>query len=508
MLTGDTRMLRWILVFSTVIALTACGTKKGTTDGEVRGGLYPMATMAGYGFIDSTGRVVIEPQFTQVTDVWVDGLMSVSLGELFGLVDANGHVVLPPTQVRQVFPEVAFRNGLARAETDTGLGFINRRGDFVIPAMFSNTYGFNEGVAPVRDFNKRWGYIDTTGTWVIEPQFDEVTPFTDGLAVFERDRKWGIINRSGRILLEDHPHPLVPFSKGIVRFSPRSEGWGLIDTTGRVVMPKGHRIVELPVGPLARFAVGELWGVVNTDGKVVADAIYSAVKFTPQSNIWVTTTDGLWGLMDRDGNWILRPQFDLVSLNLREAVWYKKDNRWGLVTLEGKILTEPKFAHVKMFTEGVAGVTVDGNLWGVIDSTGTMITEPKFEWIGPFHEGLAWFNVDGVENEYGVYDGGKWGYTDKYGNVVIEPEPYDRVGNFSSGMAPVKLHELWGAIDRTGRVIIEPFHDNLEIYGDLIRVLDRKAGLYETGYLNRYGRWVWSPEHSKTYVTPSVPSGR
>jgi hypothetical protein len=501
-------MLRWILVFSTVIALTACGTKKGTTDGEVRGGLYPMATMAGYGFIDSTGRVVIEPQFTQVTDVWVDGLMSVSLGELFGLVDANGHVVLPPTQVRQVFPEVAFRNGLARAETDTGLGFINRHGDFVIPAMFSNTYGFNEGVAPVRDFNKRWGYIDTTGTWVIEPQFDEVTPFTDGLAVFERDRKWGIINRSGRILLEDHPHPLVPFSKGIVRFSPRSEGWGLIDTTGRVVMPKGHRIVELPVGPLARFAVGELWGVVNTDGKVVADAIYSAVKFTPQSNIWVTTTDGLWGLMDRDGNWILRPQFDLVSLNLREAVWYKKDNRWGLVTLEGKILTEPKFAHVKMFTEGVAGVTVDGNLWGVIDSTGTMITEPKFEWIGPFHEGLAWFNVDGVENEYGVYDGGKWGYTDKYGNVVIEPVPYDRVGNFSSGMAPVKLHDLWGAIDKTGRVIIEPFHDNLEIYGDLIRVRDRKAGIFETGYLNRYGQWVWSPEQSKTYVSPSVPSGR
>ncbi|HDS73920.1 MAG TPA: WG repeat-containing protein, partial [Firmicutes bacterium] len=189
--TGDLRMARWILVFSAVIALAACSGDKGTTEGEVRGGLYPMATMAGYGFIDSTGRVVIEPQFMQVTDEWVDGLMSVSIGELYGLVDTSGRIVLPPTQIRQVFPEISFRNGLARAETDTGIGFINRRGDFVIPARFSNTYGFNEGVAPVRDMEKRWGYIDTTGAWVIEPQFDDVTPFTDGLAVFQKDRKWG-----------------------------------------------------------------------------------------------------------------------------------------------------------------------------------------------------------------------------------------------------------------------------------------------------------------------------
>lgn len=38
-----------------------------------------------------------------------------------------------------------------------------------------------EGLAPVQVDN-RWGFIDTNGRFVINPQFDRAEPFAEGLA--------------------------------------------------------------------------------------------------------------------------------------------------------------------------------------------------------------------------------------------------------------------------------------------------------------------------------------
>jgi hypothetical protein len=44
---------------------------------------------------------------------------------------------------------------------------------------------------------KKWGYIDTHGTMVIEPSFDNAGEFGDGLAEVEVAGKRGYINVSG-----------------------------------------------------------------------------------------------------------------------------------------------------------------------------------------------------------------------------------------------------------------------------------------------------------------------
>jgi hypothetical protein len=44
----------------------------------------------------------------------------------------------------------------------------------------------------------RWGYIDKSGKFVINPQFDEASPFADGLARVKVGRKTGYVNASGK----------------------------------------------------------------------------------------------------------------------------------------------------------------------------------------------------------------------------------------------------------------------------------------------------------------------
>ena len=53
------------------------------------------------------------------------------------------------------------------------VGYIDKTGDYVIEPQFEAAYSFSQnGLAPVKDANSHlWGYIDTTGAYVIEPQF-------------------------------------------------------------------------------------------------------------------------------------------------------------------------------------------------------------------------------------------------------------------------------------------------------------------------------------------------
>src|SRR5689334_4985835 len=94
--------------------------------------LRPIQQNGKWGYIDGTGKIVIKPQF-----VWAE----------------------------------EFSEGLAAFENDHGKhGYIDERGAVVIEPKFDNWTDFSEGLAAVSiDF--KWGYIDRTGNWAIQPQF-------------------------------------------------------------------------------------------------------------------------------------------------------------------------------------------------------------------------------------------------------------------------------------------------------------------------------------------------
>ena len=62
-----------------------------------------------------------------------------------------------------------------------------------------------------------------------------------------------------------------------------------------------------------------------------------------------------------------------------------------------------------MFSEGLAGVRIDGR-WGFIDETGATVIAPRFDLVGAFHRGRA-----------EVLVGNRAGVIDRQGNVVLEP---------------------------------------------------------------------------------------
>ncbi len=60
----------------------------------------------------------------------------------------------------------------------------------------------SDGLAPCLDESARlYGFVDISGSWVIAPQYGSVEPFAGGYAMVHQDSGWGVIDTSGKLVL-------------------------------------------------------------------------------------------------------------------------------------------------------------------------------------------------------------------------------------------------------------------------------------------------------------------
>ena len=77
------------------------------------------------------------------------------------------------------------------------IGLKDNSGRVIVQPIYDNVSGFAEGVVAVQRNNK-WGYIDLAGRTILPFVYDYATCFNDGAAVVKLGEAWAIINRSGR----------------------------------------------------------------------------------------------------------------------------------------------------------------------------------------------------------------------------------------------------------------------------------------------------------------------
>jgi hypothetical protein len=65
-----------------------------------------------------------------------------------------------------------------------------------------------------------------------------------------------------------------------------------------------------------------------------------------------------------------------TCLHAQELIPYRKGNKWGYCTPDKKVVVQPKYDKVNIFSEGLAAVRM-GNKWGFIDSNGNEIVPTK-----------------------------------------------------------------------------------------------------------------------------------
>ncbi len=106
----------------------------------------------------------------------------------------------------------------------------------VIEPRFDEVFCFKEGVACVDDGGK-FGYIDTAGNYVIEPRFECAMSFSEGMAVFFEGEKCGYIDREGQVVLPAKYEAATAFENGRAKVKEFGK-WSTIDPTGATLWSK------------------------------------------------------------------------------------------------------------------------------------------------------------------------------------------------------------------------------------------------------------------------------
>lgn len=335
---------------------------------------------------------------------------------------------------------------------------------FQIEPKFDNAENFSDGLARVYDReSNKYGFIDKTGKLVIPYQFDDVYNFSDGLArVYNsRTQKYGFIDKTGKLVIPYDFYGALDFSYGLARVATGVEAssnkkCGYIDKTGKLVIPyKYSQAVSFVDGRASVISEDEGYLFLDTDGNEIKkdynllfrDDYYSEglIAVAPLTNNNDGTIDaGKVGYMDKN--------FSLV-------IPYKLPQSFP-------------------FSDGFARVIdEETNKFGYVDKKGDLVIPYQFDWAYDFHEGIA-----------KVYDESKRkvAYIDKTGKLITDYiftfSTDDNEGEFSEGVAAVKIDDKYGFIDKTGKFVIPPtFLQAKEFSEGLALVYDKDKHLY--GYI-------------------------
>jgi hypothetical protein len=227
-----------------------------------------------FGFVDSTGKMRIEPAFEEALP-FSEGLAAVQNGGLWGFIDTSGKMIIP-ARFEDAF---YFREGVGYAHMAQEPVLIARTGK-VLASGYSLSVGIPaEGRIPV-DRDGKYGYLGLDGKIAIPLAYTCVNTFSHGLAPVENGQKWGYINREGRTVIPFKFDDAGRFASGLAPVRVGKDS-GFIDRSGNF---KFHLAFRQAPGFLtgdeddmflADYDISRFWttddkfGYVNTAGKVI-----------------------------------------------------------------------------------------------------------------------------------------------------------------------------------------------------------------------------------------------
>ncbi|MNJ84694.1 KWG Leptospira [compost metagenome] len=231
---------------------------------------------AKWGYMNTSGKMAIPANYDDGND-FNGGFAAVKKGSQFVILDTKGketEIKTPALDVRD------FSEGLAPIRTvDKKFGFINTKGELVVPSQFESVGYFSNGLAWAKTADKKLGYIDQTGKWIIEPQFEAGKEFDSksGLARVKQGENWTYINKKGEIVNISDSESLGDFSEGLAE-GKKGALKGFYDNKGQwVIKPQFDDVRSFQNGYAAAKMNGK-WGLIDKTGKWIVEAKFDAIK--------------------------------------------------------------------------------------------------------------------------------------------------------------------------------------------------------------------------------------
>lgn len=292
-------------------------------------GLAIVRAKDGYGMINRLGEFVMAPEWDQIERKPFDNgeYFQIIKDERYGIMDANDKLISEPQWDEICFKaerdkysesgrikEGEYTIEYFRVRKGDVWGLLDIKGNVLSEPQWKNIDVFINGGAVVMTPEKKYGFIDENGCAIGEACWDDCYKFNDGLAlvsktdVVDGEAWYTFISLDGTVF-DKKWKGAGSFSEGVAVV--KEDGlWGLIDTTGALIVPCQYDEIRASQDGLSWVKKDGLYGFVNTKGELVIPCQFEYASNFSEGVCVVSNEEGLDGYMDASGTLVIPYQFD------------------------------------------------------------------------------------------------------------------------------------------------------------------------------------------------------
>lgn len=457
-------------------------------------------TLHKYGIYSIKNGFVVNPQYTEI-ELFQEGLAVVhapgnaSFSTLFGAVDNTGKIIIPLT-----YNYIASSSeGLLNFRQEGKFGFINHKNEVVIPAKYTNTAAFVSGLAPAQEEQSKYGYINKTGQWVIQPAWADADNFYEGYARVYSAKKinsrngsigndtMGIIDLEGKIVIPVIYNNVSIKQNGGVFVAELGKKAVLLDSTGKILLTlEEHQIGGSFTGRYATLKKEDRQGLIDAKGKIVLEPVYKSVYITSDESV-IARKDNKVSVLDKNAKQIIAPDTAETILSGKKHYVSVFKHAVKIYDKTGRLLKTISQENLKPFAVGF-----------IANEDSLRISHGRIVYLKNFVSGktktmyyydIGDFNDEGIAVARPTYS--EYIFIDKEGNQ-LNTTKYSNVINFSDGIGAVqeKNTEAPYLVDKTFKKIATL---KTVFHGPYAEGLAKAMnGTYYVGYLDKTGKEVFN----------------
>ncbi len=400
------------------------------------------------GLIGRDGLVKLETKFNSVKITEEGKVLAKLPNEWLFITDKN-------QRVKQIFADqlLAVSKKLFIIKKGNAFGVIDEELETKIPIKYESISESGDGTFLAK-YNSKMGVLTSNGKTIVPFSFDSLIYEKNNYRAFIKGNGWQLLNPEGKILTDKFYGQLL--APNIFGFATNRKGyWGMVDSKGHEFIHCVFDSLALPIDGLIAVKFKNKYGIINGNEDWIVAPQDFPLQVVNENRYMLKQTENKF-IKSLKGEVIYFTPY-LLRFDKENFTEFLPDGIEKTISYYGQIIersTAPEHTE-EIFPEqeGLRGIKKDDR-YGFVDQNGRLVVANRYDSIGEFHEGLA-----------GVKLLGKWGFVNASDQVVVNPN-YDRAVDFKDGLAVVSRNHKYGLIDKTGKIALPLRYDFIQRLSD------------------------------------------
>lgn len=266
---------------------------------------------------------------------------------------------------KRVFHELEFdfinhsENNFFKVRKNNKFGLVNNNGEILIPIIYDNIFGINDGFAVVA-LNHKLGIVNTNGKLIIPIEYNILSHVSNGLILF---------SNSEEIPYDDYVNTEILF--------------GFLDTNNNIKIPPQYTlakdfsenlaVVGKSIGLDENYEEIIKYGYINTEGKIFIDFQFDFAKSFENgfANVKIANEEFCIDSVGKKLNKITIENTDKLNYPIKfENKKYINNSviikSYGYKSDSGQIVISPIYTEANDFKNGLALVSINNDYFYIL----------------------------------------------------------------------------------------------------------------------------------------------